>query len=159
MTMSTILVQITDHSHTLTALDAACELAYTSHDEIVLLKLVPVNHPSWLGTDDWGYMNLTAKDQEALLDYQRYAEKRGVKAEVCCLQSISTMGALVGAAENVNAQIVFAHLPHTVIPFWHLWQVRVLRYSLERQHCQLYLANGSVTPVWKPVPQPLQAHN
>jgi hypothetical protein len=159
MAMSTIIVQATDQSHTLTALRAACDLAYNNQYDIVLLKLVPVNHPSWLGTDDWGYLNLTQQDQESLREYGRYAESCGVKVEVCCLQSISTVDALVGAAENVNAQIVFAHVPHTIIPFLHHWQIWLLRRGLKQRQCQLYTSDDAAVPNRLPAQRPSAVHN
>lgn len=156
--MSTIIVQVTDQSHTLTALHAACDLARDHEDEIVLLKLIPVTHPGWLGTDDWGYLDLTDKDQQALREYQKTAEKWGVEVKIHCLQSISSVGAIVWAVEYLDAQIVFAQLHHSVIPLWHTWQTALLRRHLEKRHCQLYMPNGSA-PDWIPTRQASAAHN
>lgn len=155
--MSTILIHVTDQTHTVAALRTACELACNNQHDIVLLKLIPVMHPGWLGTDDWGYMNLTSKDQEALLDYQRYAEKRGVQVEVCCMQSISTVDALIEAVENANVQIVFAHLPHTIIPFLRYWH-RKLQHRLEQHQCQLYLSDSTATFMPTTMTQPSAIH-
>jgi hypothetical protein len=155
--MSTIMVQVTDKSHTLTALRAACDLACKNQHDIVLLKLVPVTHPSWLGTE-LGNLNLSDQDQRAFREYQLYAKSRAVTAKVSCLQSVTSVEAIIWAAECVKAQIVFAHLPHSLIPFWRLWQRWLLRRHLEQLQCQLYLSDGAAAPNWIAVQRPSTAH-
>jgi hypothetical protein len=134
--MSTIMVHITDHKHTLIALQLACDLARRNEGQIVLLKLIPVAHPEWLGTE-WGYMYFSAKEQRALKDYENIVDGCGITVQTCVIQVLSTQDGIISAADSVDAQIVFARLPHSFIPFWHTWQVKKLRRALEQHQRQL----------------------
>lgn len=136
--MSTIMVHITNQTQTLAALHVACAMARSSQACIVLLNLIPVSHPEWLGTE-WGYMNFSARDQRALKDYEKLVESYGITVKTCVMQVMSTQDGIISAADSVDAQIVFARLPHSFIPFWHTWQVKKLRRALEQHQRQLYM--------------------
>lgn len=150
--MSTIMVQVTDHKQTLAAIHFACTMARSTQQRIVLLKLIPVNHPGWLGTE-FEYLNLTDKDLEALRGYEKIAESYGVAVEPRLLPVVSALEGIINAADSVDAQIVFAHAPHSLIPFWQAWQTRVLRWSLKQHQRELYVLDyqGSLLD-WKPSP-------
>lgn len=135
--MSTIMVQVTDPKQAINALNFACTIARTNHGCIVLLKLIPVSHPEWLGTE-WGYMNFTPQEQQALKSYEQIVESCGIDVKTCVMQVMSTRNGIISAADSVDAQIVFARLPHSIIPFWHAWQTRKLRRALEHHQRQLF---------------------
>ena len=147
--MSTIMVQVTDHAQTLAALHLACALARSNQQRIVLLKLIPAPYPGWLGTE-WGYMNFTDKDQQALKGYEKVVESYGIDVTTCPMQVVSSLEGIIYAANSVDAQIVFARLSHSLIPFWHAWQTRILQRSLEKHQRQLYTLEYQDTPPgWK----------
>lgn len=146
------MVQVTDHTQTLAALQLACALASSRRGHIMLLRLVPVSHPGWLGTD-LGYMNLSDKDQQALRDYEKIVEGNGINVQSCVLQVVSSLQGIIEAADEVDAEIVFAQVPHSLIPFRHAWQTRVLRRSLESRQRQLYMLDYRGNPPdWRPSP-------
>jgi hypothetical protein len=150
--MSTIMVQVTDQTQTLAALHFACALARSNQGRIVLLKLIPVSQPGWLGTE-WGYMNFTDKDQQALKGYEKVVVSHGIDVKACLLQVMSTRDGIISAADSVDAQIVFAQLSHSIIPFWHAWQTRILRRSLEQHQRHLYMLDYQGSPPdWKVYP-------
>jgi len=156
--MTTIMVQVTDKSHTLAALHAACSLAQANKGDVALLNLIPVNHPGWLGSE-WGNLNFTDKDRDMLKEYQCLAESYGVHIQLSTLQAVSSVDAIVWAAECVNAEIVFAHLPPSIIPFLRRWKAWQLRRRLKQLECGLYLSNGDGASGWIPVQQPSVIHN
>jgi hypothetical protein len=90
--------------------------------------MIPVQHPGWLGTE-WGYLNVTEQEQADFADYQATIEDYGVEFTALLFQYDSLAEAIAQAAEYVNAQIVFATIPESAIPFW----TRFQRWSLSRQ--------------------------
>jgi hypothetical protein len=98
-------------------------------------------------------MNLTNKDQQALRDYEKVVESCGIEVQTCLLQVVSSLKGIIDAADAVDAQIVFAQVPHSLIPFRHAWQTRILRRSLETRQRQVYMLDYQGTPPdWKPSP-------
>jgi len=136
MNTQTIMVQVADHEWTLEAVHSACILARRTGGEVVLVKMVPVQHPSWLGTE-LGYMHFTEQDRQALRDYELTLEDYGIQYSIRVMQYAALNDALVQAAESVGAQIVFAQLPNSVIPHWHKVQMALLRRRLAHQQCRL----------------------
>jgi len=128
----TIMVQISDHEWTFEALHCACLLARNTSASIALVKLIPVPHPGWLGTE-WSYMNFTHQEQADFADYQATIEDYGVELTPLVFQYVTLTEAIAQAAEHVNARLVLAKIPKSVIPFW----TRFQRWSLNRQlNCQ-----------------------
>lgn len=123
-----IMVQISDHGWTLETMHCACLLARNTPARVVLVKLIPVQHISWLGTE-WGQVNFTDQDRAEFAHYQATVEDYGVEFAPLLFQYVTLAEAIAQAAEYVNAQIVFAKLPQSVIPFW----TRFQRWSLSRQ--------------------------
>ncbi len=122
-----IMVQISDCEWTLEALHCAGLLARNTSARVVLVKMIPVQHVNWLGTE-WGYANLTDQDRAELADYQATIEDYGVEFAPLLFQYVTLAEAIAQAAEFVNAQIVFAKIPESVIPFW----TRFQRWSLNQ---------------------------
>jgi hypothetical protein len=136
--MPTIMVQIMDRQKTLEALHFAGALAYSRRGTVVLVKMVPVQHIGWLGTE-LGYTWVTDDDHKALSEYRGIAESYGVEVETQLFQYMSLTDALADAADYVDAQVVFAALPHAMIPFWDRFRVWRLHQRLAQSGRQLYL--------------------
>ncbi len=136
--MQTIMVQLTDHRQTLATLHFACAMALHTGSRIVLVKMLPAEHPGWLGTD-MGSWNLTAQDHDNMREYQATAEDYGVEVSGEIFQYLTLPEAIADAADYVDAQFVFAVVPGSVIPFWHRFQVWTLRKRLAQHGRQLFL--------------------
>ncbi len=135
--MTTIMVQVMDRQKTLEALHFAGALA-RRQGKVVLVKMIPVQHIGWLGTE-LGYADLTDGDMETLLAYRAVAERYGVEIGTQLFQYMSLADGLADAADYVDAQVVFAELPQTIMPFQYRLNVWLLRRRLVRQDRQLYL--------------------
>lgn len=85
---------------------------------------------------DWGYMNFTAQQQQRFADYQATIEDYGLEFTSIVFQYISFSEALIQAAEQVNAQQVFAQIPHSIIPFYARFQEWLLKRQFARQQRQ-----------------------
>jgi len=109
--MGTILVQLADQQWTRQALHLACALARGQDHHIVLLRLMPVRHMSYLGTD-WGNQPMSDTEYDLLEDY-------GVEVNVIHMQSVSALESVIQAAELLEANTVFAQIPTSHIPYWH----------------------------------------
>ena len=125
-TQTVIMVQIADRAWTLEALHCAGVMAREKSAKIALVKMIPVQHVGWLGTD-FGNLNLSEQEQHDIADYQTTLEDYGVEAKLCLFQYATLADALVQAAEYVEAQVVFATLPASIIPFWHSYQLHDMR--------------------------------
>jgi hypothetical protein len=155
MHTQTIMIQIGDRAWTSEALHSACVLARRTGAEIALVKMVPVQHCSWLGTD-FGYRLLTERDREELREYEFTLEDYGIQFSINVMQFATLLDATVQAAETVGAQIIFAQLPNSVIPYWHNFQMAMLRRRLAHQQRQLLEQAPGVQalPVEEPEPVP-----
>ena len=134
--MTTFLVQMAKPRWTEEALHLACAMARTSDADIILLKLMQPQHYSWLGTS-FGF-EPDASDIEQVWRYQAIADSYGVEMNVQPMQYVALVGALVEAAEQIEAQAVFACIPSSIVPLWHQYQVWDLRRQLERHGCSLH---------------------
>ncbi len=154
MSMQTLMVQIADRQWTLEALHRACPLAFEEHGAIALVKMVPVQHLGWLGTE-FGGMNFTDRERAELRDYEATIEDCGVAFSSVVFQYATLADAIVQAAEYVEASVVFATLPKSIIPYWRQFQLGRLRNSLARHGRQLIdpdqrstVSPGDAMPVW-----------
>ena len=137
--MTTTMVQIMmDRSKTLEALHFAGALAHGRQSKVALVKMVPVQHFGWLGTE-LGYAEVTDSDLEALSEYRTAAERYGVEVETHVFQYVTLPDALVDAAGYVDARVVFAELSPSVIPLQYRFHRWLLRRRLAQQDRQLYL--------------------
>jgi hypothetical protein len=136
MNTQTIMIQVGDRAWTAETLHSACVLARRTGAEIALVKTVPVQHVTWLGTD-FGYRLLTEREREELRDYELTLEDYGIQFSISVMQYATLFDAIVQAAESVGAQIIFAQLPNRVIPYWHNIQMAMLRRRLAHQQRQL----------------------
>jgi hypothetical protein len=141
-----IMVQVADPTWTWDVLHAACKLARASGGVVELVHMVHTQHLSYLGSE-LGYLELSNKDQQSLQVYADTVEDYGVTCGVKLYQYCTLYEAIVGAADMVAADIVFAKLPKSTIPFWSDCQFELLRVRLSRQHIELFKEPG----IWNTV--------
>ncbi len=141
-----IMVQIGDRAWTQEALYQACILARKNQGEIALVKMVPVQHIAWLGTD-LGNLNITAQDRADMKNYEATAEDFGVAASIYFFQYSTLVDAIAQAAECTQADIVFAKLAKSLIPYWTQFQTNRLRHHLMKQQCALFDIDHNRQPI------------
>lgn len=132
----TIMVQIADRAWTLDAVHAACRMGRRSPAVIALISMIPVQHTGWLGTE-WGYMDFSKAAKHDLEDYQDTVLDYGLNYRMVQGQYVDFVDGLADAAEQLNAQIVFARFPNTLIPAWRRLQMWLLRCRFSKQQRQL----------------------
>lgn len=138
--MQTIIVQMSDRQWTMQALHLACALARNNHAQVILLRLIAVNYPGYLGTP-FGNGSLTRSEYADIKEFVATAEDYGIELSLSQMQCVSSPGALADAANELKADVVFAHVPESRIPYWRRLQV----WNLERRlsHCQLFTLDKS----------------
>ena len=77
-TPTIIMVQIADCEWTMDALHRACRLGRTMPTHIALVKMIPVQHVSWLGTE-LGNRNYSEKDLHDIINYEATIEDYGIE--------------------------------------------------------------------------------
>lgn len=135
--MKTILLQMSDAAWTQRVLHLACAMARTQGGEIVLVRFINVPHPSYLGTA-FGNVPPTGDECQMLNECTVTAEDYGVVLSVRTMQCINTLDALVDAAEQLDADVVFAKLPQNRFPYQQAFQRWNLRRRLARTLCELF---------------------
>ncbi len=134
---SCVMVQVAEPKWTLAALHLACAVARTNGYALVLVKMVPVSHVGWLGTE-LGYQNLTEADHRLLRDYAATAEAYGVVPSAELFQYAILSDAIVDAAAYFDARIIFATLPRYRLPLWRRFLLWRLHRQMEWQGRLLY---------------------
>ena len=129
MRLQTIMVQIADCRWTLEVVHYACLLAHKTNAAIALVKMVPVQHLSWLGTP-LGLRQFTEQDRVDLCCYAGTVENESIQYSVVVFQYVTLARAIAEAADYVEAQVVFATLPHSPVPGWYKLQSWSLRRRL-----------------------------
>lgn len=131
-----IMLQIAGRGWTRPAVHVACQMAREIGATILLVKMVPVQHIAWLGTE-LGYMDFTRKEQAEMTEYQEILEEYDIDYRCHISQYVDLPDIIVQIVRKANAQIAFATLPTSIIPGWHKFQLRRLRQRLSRYHCEL----------------------
>src|SRR5438045_2366359 len=90
---SCVMVQVAEPTWTVAALHLACAVARTQGEALVLVKMVPVSHVGWLGTE-LGYQNFTEADHRLLREYAATAEAYGVIPSAELFQYVILSGAI-----------------------------------------------------------------
>jgi hypothetical protein len=114
-------------------------MAWEHSARLVLLRLVPVNHPGWLGTE-LGDPFPTERDSDALQAYAAIAEDYGIDFAIQPMQYITLEGALVDAADLFDALAVFARPLKSAVPYWdklRWWSLERRLVAHKRQLCTL----------------------
>jgi hypothetical protein len=135
--MKTILVQISENHWTLQAVHLACSLARHDDAKIILLRLLPVYHPGYLGTE-FVDSNPTPQEYKEIAAYHATAEDYGVSISFRQMQYVTALDAVVDAAEQINANVVFAHIPASRFYYWHKFLIWNLQRRLVAARRQLY---------------------
>ena len=130
-----IMVQAANREWTMAALHCACLLARNMSARIKLVKMIPVQHPSWVGTE-WGYLDFTKQEQADFEEYQATLEDYGVEYTPVLFQYLTLAEGIAEAADYVDAQIVYATIPESIIPLWIRFQRWMLGRQLARQERQ-----------------------
>ena len=135
--MKNIMVQVSNKSWTMEALHLACAMARDSDTTITLVRFMEVGHPSYLGTS-MGNIAPTPQEYQELQDYQATAEDYGVELDVRSIQCLSPLDVVAQAADELEADVVFARVPEHAIPYWRKFQIWNLERGLKSQARQLY---------------------
>jgi len=136
--MNTIMVQAADRRWTMQAMHLACAMARNTHAKIVLLHLLPVSNTMLLGSP-LGTIAPTREERQAIKDYASVAEDYGIETDLMPFQYESLVDALVQAAEELEASVVFAQLPKHGFQLFRKYQKWWLQRQLLRQKRQLCL--------------------
>jgi hypothetical protein len=155
--MKTLLVQMSDRVWTEEALHVACAMAHSFDGTVVLLRMMKTEHYSWLGTD-FGSESFSPEESNLLWSYKAIAEKYGVELFVQPMQWIDYVDALVQAADELDADAVFAHVPASVMPLWRRFQSWDLRRQLGQRRRVLYTLDQPAQPVAIPAELERLAH-
>ena len=154
--MPTIMVQMMDRQKTLEALHFAGAMAHNRRGKVVLVKMVPVQHIGWLGTE-LGYASFTDDDQKTLRSIGLPPKVMGSRLRLNSYQYMSLADAVADAADYVNAQIIFAALSHGLMPFQYRFDVWRLRRRLAQQIASFTCLNIAVSQstmshdgLWRP---------
>jgi len=150
MDTQVILICAADHPWTLEALHLAGSLSLDTGWDIKLLKLVAVDNPYLLGAADAdAYRHYSLAEHQQLQAYIATLEAYGVSFSTDLFQYVSRAEAIVDAAEQFGASIVFATLPHYRLSVWRRFELWNMRRQLNRQHRTLYtLENALDALVW-----------
>jgi hypothetical protein len=147
--MEPILVQMATDEWTMQALHLACAIARNNDTQVALLRLIQLEHASYLGTC-MGDRQPNHDEYQRLREYAATAEDYGIELTVQSMQCLTLLDAVVQAAEQLNAQLVFAHVADSRIPYWHQAQVWNLERRLHSEGRQLFTLEKPVTVNWRP---------
>jgi len=148
--MKTILVQMSERQWTLSAVHLAYALARNTKAKIILLQLIPVAHPSYLGTR-FGYTQPTSQEEDDIEAYEVIAEAYEATFTLQPMQCLTPLEALVDAADQLDADAVFAYVPPSRIPYWQAFQKWVLNRRLSAAHRELFMPDQS-DPIMERMP-------
>ncbi len=135
--MKIVLVQMTEKQWTMPAVHLACALARSSSANIILLQLIQEPHPSNL-KQRFSFVSPPPQHDD-IGEYAATAEDYGVHLSVRFMQCLSPLEALSNAADQLNADVVFAYVPQSWLPYWRKFQTWHLQRSLAAAHRQLFV--------------------
>lgn len=137
-----ILVHLSEWDWTLQATHLACSLARSNRSDIILLRLDFVRHPGYLGTE-FGATSPNQKEIALVKACVAITEQYSVRPWLESIQCVTLSGALVNAADQLAADILFAHLPAAYLPYWRRFQTWNLTRRLSALQCQLFTLDKS----------------
>lgn len=144
--MQTILVHMANLKWTTQALHLACALARNDQARVVLLRLIEVQHVRTLGTD-YANVPFTPQEYTNLVEYNATAEDYGVDISVAQIQCAYPLEAVINAAQQLNADMVFVHVPDSRIPLLkklRLWQLERMFAKTQRQFYTLETPHNTI---------------
>lgn len=127
-----VAVILGEQDWTAKAIHLACALAHSSQSEVVLVKLIPVQHPLMLGEGE-GYLNFTRQEQKKCREWLAIAQNYGAPCSLCVYQYASYVGGVVGAAAGLDAATVLAQPLKSLLPLWSRFQQWRLREALAEE--------------------------
>lgn len=134
MKPQTIMIcSIEDVVWTQEAVHQACCIARNEPANLVLVQMLRVQHLALLGTA----LERFKYDREAIEFYRQIAEDYGLEISFKPFQYYALTDAIVDAAEYLQAYMVFAQLPDSMVKLWRKYQMWQLRRRLIAQSCQL----------------------
>jgi hypothetical protein len=148
--MATVMVAMHDRQWTQEAMHLACALARNTDSEVTVVKMLSVTHPGYLG-QHFAYSELDPRDYQQVQEYRQTAEDYGVPFSLVLFQYVDLMDALVQAAEQLHADVVFATLSPSIVPYFRKFRLWNLNRTLRRDKRTLYTLEPDTTkPDWKP---------
>ena len=135
--MNTIMVQICDLEWTHQAVHLACAMARNQEAEVALVRMVPVQQMTWVGTD-LARIPMSQEEHQLVDELQATAEDYGVKLSLRDMQYFTLKEALVEIAEALASTVIFATLPVSSLPYWRQFQMWSLQRQLNRRGCHLF---------------------
>ncbi len=134
MSTPVIMVRMDDHTWTANAMRAACLEARRLGGRVALALMLPKTQTTLAGITPERY-EFTPTEQEELAVYRAIASEIGVEMSVHVFEYETLERGVVDAADALSAEIVYIHLPPSLLPFQHELQVRHLEKALEEhQH-------------------------
>ncbi|MBE0690494.1 MAG: hypothetical protein IH587_10285 [Anaerolineae bacterium] len=103
---------------------------------VVVTLLLPESHCILAGIDPETY-TFSQDEQNELREYQAIADTHGVELGTRVFSYHELAAGIVDAADTLNAEIVYAHLPATLLSFQRQRQVRHLARELGEHHHEL----------------------
>lgn len=144
------MVQMARHEWTSQALHLACAMARNQRISVSMIRMLPVQHAAWLGTELADPL-LTHQEYQQVREYQRAAETYDVQWSLQSMQYITLGDALVEAATHLDAIAVFAALPQSKIPYLRKFQIWNLQHKMAAGHRMLYtLDQPNKSATWAP---------
>lgn len=132
------------------ALHLAGALSLDTGWPVHLVELVPVDGPTLLG-QPVGYRRYSLKQQAQAETYFQTLRDYGIDYAFDRFQFMDRPDAIVQLAEGVDAQVVFATLPHSRFGLWRRFGLWNLRRRLSYAGRRLYtLENALEALVWSP---------
>jgi hypothetical protein len=148
--MYNIMVQMAEEGWTMHALHLACALARNTGAKIMLLRLIAVQNPGLLAAS-MNPSSPTEREYASMEEYAATAEDYDVELVVQPMQCVNGLDAIVDAAEQLDALVVFAQVSDSHIPYWHKFQVWNLERRLRLQRRQLFTLDQPIDNIeWTP---------
>lgn len=130
MNTRVLMVQMEDHKWTTAALHEACQEAQKSSAKVALALLLPQSHCILANIDPAHYI-FSETERDELTAYRAIAANYGVNLEVHVFAYNKLREGILEAADALQADTVWTHLPGAFLPMEHDRQVHQLENMLE----------------------------
>jgi hypothetical protein len=132
------------------ALHLASAMAQNGRGRVILVCLVPVNHPAMLG-DAAGYIFCSRSQQREIRAFAQTTATYGVRIETAFFPHISLIGGIAAVASYFSPLTLFMAPRRSWLPIWATMQEWRLRRAVERCGTRLEtLARPDDVPGWVP---------
>lgn len=127
--MNTRLIEIAEREWTMNALHDACSAARINGDKIILLRMMHVNNPGFLGSE-YAYLAPDRQEMGDIHAYETLIEDYGVQATLSNIQYITRVECLIEIATAKQASVLYAKPAASWLGWWTRWQQRRLNNGL-----------------------------